>query len=166
MKSFIRQVSGVASNPSLCPDLDLKTRILGFVISFILGIGMMIGSITQLFSLAFGGQRWFALWYTTGNAVCLSSSFFLMGPKKQCEHMMNPIRATVSMVLLGSMGCCVLFALLGFSKSLVLLAILVQFCSLIWYVLSYIPYGREYCGGCLNGLFASATGRGGYVSLV
>ena len=41
MKSFIRQVSGVASNPSLCPDLDLQTRIIGFIISFILSALLM-----------------------------------------------------------------------------------------------------------------------------
>ena len=112
MKDFIRQVSGVASNPSLCPDLDLKTRILGFILSFIIGIIMMMGSIAELFSLALGGQRWFAIWYTAGNIVCLSSSFFLMGPKRQCQNMLNPIRATVSLVLLGSMVSCLFLAFL------------------------------------------------------
>ena len=153
MESFstkFKTVTNNFTNPSLCPDLDLKTRIVGFLLTFILGIVMMFGSIAQLFSLALGGQRWFAIWYTAGNIVSLSSSFFLMGPKKQCEMMMNPVRATVSIILGGSMIACVLLALLGFSKLLVLVAIGVQFCSLVWYVLSYIPQGREVCGGCLK----------------
>ena len=151
MKNFISQISGVATNPSLCPDLDLKTRVIGFILSFIIGFVMMLGSIGQLFSLVIGGERWFAIWYTSGNLVCLSSSFFLMGPKKQCENMLNPIRATVSLVLLGSMIWCLVLALLGISKLIVLVAIGVQFCALIWYVLSYIPYGRTYCGKCVKG---------------
>lgn len=167
MKDFIRQVSGVASNPSLCPDLDLKTRILGFILSFIIGIIMMMGSIAQLFSLALGGQRWFAIWYTAGNIVCLSSSFFLMGPKRQCQNMLNPIRATVSLVLLGSMVSCLFLALLGFSKLIVLIAIGVQFCALIWYVLSYIPYGRTYCGKCIKGcLFGASEESPSYSEMV
>ena len=157
MKDFVRQVSGFAPNPSMCPDLDLSTRIIGFVLSFIIGFIMMMGSIGQLFSLALGGQRWFAIWYTVGNVVCLSSSFFLMGPKKQCENMLKPIRATVSMILVGSMVFCLVTALLGFSKLIVLIGIGVQFCALIWYVLSYIPYGRTYCGKCMkNCLFGGA----------
>ena len=157
MKSLFRQISGVATNPSMCPDLDLKTRIIGFILSFIIGFVMMLGSIGQLFSLVLGGERWFAIWYTAGNIVCLSSSFFLMGPKRQCENMLNPVRATVSFVLFGSMAACVILALLGFSKILVLIAIGVQFCALIWYVLSYIPMGRTYCGQCIKGcLFGGA----------
>lgn len=167
MKDFIRQVSGVATNPSMCPDLDLKTRIIGFILSFIIGFVMMIGSIGQLFSLVLGGERWFAIWYTAGNIVCLSSSFFLMGPKKQCENMLNPVRATVSFVLGGSMIACVLLALLGFSKILVLVAIGVQFCALIWYVLSYIPYGRTACGNCLKGcLFGQRGATSSYSEMV
>lgn len=167
MKDFIRQVSGVASNPSLCPDLDLKTRILGFILSFIIGVIMMMGSIAQLFSLALGGQRWFAIWYTAGNLVCLSSSFFLMGPKRQCQNMLNPVRATVSFVLLGSMVSCLLLALLGFSKLIVLISIGVQFCALIWYVLSYIPYGRTYCGKCIKGcLFGAKEESSSYSEMV
>ena len=78
-RTLYRSISGVASNPSMCPDLDLKTRIIGFIISFIIGIFMMISSISQLFTLALGGQKWFAIWYTAGNLVCLSSSFFFNG---------------------------------------------------------------------------------------
>lgn len=155
MESFstkFKTVSNNYTNPSMCPDLDMKTRIIGFLLTFILGIVMMFGSIAQLFSLALGGQRWFAIWYTAGNIVSLASSFFLMGPKKQCEMMLDPVRATVSFVLGGSMVACVLLAFFGPSKILVLIAIAVQFCALIWYVLSYIPQGREMCGGCLKKL--------------
>lgn len=150
MKDFVSQISGFSPNPSMCPDLDLKTRILGFIITLILGFIMMIGSVAQIFSLVLGGQAWFAMWFTVGNIVSLSSTFFLMGPKKQCENMLNPVRATVSFVLLGSMISTVVLALLGISKILILVSIGIQFCALTWYVLSYIPSGRTYCGRCLK----------------
>ena len=149
-KSLYRSISGAASNPSMCPDLDIKTRIIGFIISFIVGIFMMISSISQLLTLALGGQRWFAVWYTCGNIVCLSSTFFLMGPKKQCENMMKPQRKCTSLVLFLSMTACLFMAFAGVSKLIILVAIAIQFMALIWYVLSYIPGAQKLCSGCIK----------------
>ena len=149
-KSLYRSISGVASNPSMCPDLDIKTRIIGFILSFIIGVFMMISSISQLITLAIGGQRWFAVWYTCGNVVCLSSTFFLMGPKKQCENMMKPQRKCTSLVLFLSMTACLFMAFAGISKLIILIAIAIQFMALIWYVLSYIPGAQKLCSGCLK----------------
>ena len=149
-KSLYRSISGAASNPSMCPDLDIKTRIIGFIISFIVGIFMMISSISQLLTLALGGQRWFAIWYTCGNIVCLSSTFFLMGPKKQCENMMKPQRKCTSLILFLSMTACLFMAFAGVSKLIILVAIAIQFMALIWYVLSYIPGAQKLCSGCIK----------------
>ena len=164
-KSLYRSISGVASNPSMCPDLDLKTRIIGFIISFIVGVFMMISSISQLLTLALGGQRWFAVWYTCGNIVCLSSTFFLMGPKKQCDNMMKPQRKLTSLVLFISMGACLFMAFAGVSKLLILVAIAIQFMALIWYVLSYIPGAQRLCSGCIK---SSISGKqdGSYTEMV
>ena len=155
-RSLYRTISGVGPNPSMCPDLDLKTRIIGFIISFILGIFMMVSSISQLLTLVVGGQRWFAIWYTCGNSVCLSSTFFLMGPKKQCENMMKPQRKLTSLVLFASMGACLIMAFTGISKIIILLAIGIQFCALVWYILSYIPGAQKLCSGCIKN---TITGR-------
>ena len=156
-RTLYKSISGVASNPSMCPDLSLKTRILGFIISFIVGIFMMISSISQLLTLALGGQKWFALWYTCGNIVCLSSSFFLMGPKKQCENMMKPERKLTSMILFISMALCLILAFTGVSKLIIMLFIIIQFISLLWYVLSYIPGAQKLCSSCVK----SRISRGG-----
>ena len=149
-KSLYQTITGVSSNTSLCPDLDLKTRIIGFIISFVIGIFMMISSISQLFTLALGGQRWFAIWYTCGNCVCLSSTFFLMGPKKQCELMMKPARKFTSIVLFGSMITCLFMAFSGISKIIIMIAIIIQFLALLWYVLSYIPGAQSLCSSCIK----------------
>ena len=149
-RALYNTITGVSSNSSMCPDLDFKTRIIGFVISFVLGIFMMISSISQLFTLALGGQRWFAIWYTCGNCVCLSSTFFLMGPKKQCDNMMKPERKLTSMVLFISMALCLFMAFTGTSKLLIMLIIIVQFLALVWYALSYIPGAQRLCSSCIK----------------
>ena len=149
-KAIYQTITGVSSNNSLCPELDLKTRIIGFVISFIVGIFMMISSVSQLFTLALGGQKWFAVWYTLGNCVCLSSSFFLMGPKKQCEYMMKPQRKLTTMILFISMISCLIMAFTGISKIIILIAIIVQFLALSWYVVSYIPGAQNLCSSCIK----------------
>ena len=128
IKSFYHSISGAVTNSSLCPNLDLKTRVIGFLITFLVGGFMIISSLGQLFSLALGGQTWFALWYTTGNVVCLSSTFFLMGPKKQCELMLKPGRFRVSVILILSMLVTVILALVSISKILTIISITVQFC--------------------------------------
>ena len=156
-KSLYQTITGVSSNNSLCPDLDFKTRIIGFIISFIIGIFMMISSVSQLLTLALGGQRWFAVWYTLGNCVCLSSTFFLMGPKKQCENMMKPERKLTSMILFISMALCLILAFTGVSKLIIMLFIIIQFISLLWYVLSYIPGAQKLCSSCVK----SRISRGG-----
>lgn len=38
------------------------------------------------------------------------------------------------------------------SALLTILCVVVQFCSYVWYVLSYIPYGRDIAGRMLKGL--------------
>ena len=164
-RTFYKTISVASTNSSMCPDLDLRTRILGFIISFIIGIFMMLSSISQLITLALGGQRWFAFWYTCGNGVCLSSTFFLMGPKKQCENMMKPQRKKTSLLLFLSMAACLLMAFMGISKLIIMIAICLQFIVLLWYVLSYIPGAQKLCAGCVK---RSITGKeeGSYQEMV
>ena len=142
MKNFVQNISGLSKNNSLCPELDLKTRVIGFFISCLIGIIMMIGSIYQLYTLSFGGQRFFAIWYTLGNIVA-----------KQCENMMNKIRFKASLLLISSIICCFIFGVFGFHKILVILSVFVQFFALIWYVLSYIPMGRTIVGKFIKNFF-------------
>ena len=44
------------------------------------------------------------------------------------------------------------------SKLLVLIFIIAQFLSYIWYVLSYIPWGRELCSACVKKCFGIDIG--------
>ena len=151
IKDTYEKAKNISENPSLCPELDKTTRLIGFIVCFFIGFFMTLSSITQLFTLVLGGERWFAIWYTAGNLVCLASSFFYMGPKQQMENILKPERKNVSFILVISMVSCVVFALLGFSKLLILIDIFIQCCALIWYVLSYVPNGQLCCKNMIKG---------------
>jgi hypothetical protein len=68
MKDFIGQIS---QNPSCCPELDLKTRIIGFTITFLLGIALLFMSLGALGGVFLGSPTWFAFLYTLGNITSL-----------------------------------------------------------------------------------------------
>lgn len=149
MKDLIGQV---VDNPSCCPDLTLKQRVIGFAITFCLGLIITIVSFGSFGSIFVGGSTWFAVWYTLGNLVSVSSSFFLVGPKRQCRNMLKPVRATISIIFVSSMIMTLVSALIIQSKLLIIIFVVVQFCSLFWYVMSYIPYGRQFCIKCMKSL--------------
>jgi hypothetical protein len=81
--------------------------------------------------------------YTLGNVLALGSSSFLVGPAKQCRDMLSPERRAASIIYLTSLiGTLVSVfvikvALLSFA------IVIIQFASLTWYMLSYIPYGQQ-----------------------
>merc|ERR1711935_969327 len=72
----------------------------------------------------------FAVIYTLGNLVSLCSTGFLIGPKRQFKQMFQAKRAQATLAYIVMMV-------------LVLIFIFMQWCALIWYVASYIPYGRK-----------------------
>ena len=145
---MIEKIVGEASTKdSCCPDLDYKTRIVGFCITF--GIGILCYMFS--FPLILGTPYFFGLVFTSGSICSTMATFFLCGPKKQWKNMMKPYRAVVSLVFLGTIVATVVFGFI-LSGSTLVVAILAaaQFCAMVWYALSYIPYGRKFCGTCLK----------------
>ena len=70
MKDFIGQV---AENNSCCNKCDLKTRMIGFIITFLLGFILQIMSFGALGGVILGQAHWFAFLYTAGNIASISS---------------------------------------------------------------------------------------------
>lgn len=135
---------------SICPSLTYKQRMYGFGICFVLGWFLEFLSILTLSEIRTNPGR-FALTYTLGSIVALASTCFLWGPMRQLKKMFKPIRAGATILYLLSM---ILTLYLAFSHAptmSVLLAILLQFLAMVWYVLSYIPYARRAIRNCLCG---------------
>ena len=66
------------------------------------------------------------------------------------EKMLEPARALNTLILLGSMAATIIFAVFEFWLVFIYIAIGVQYAAMIWYILSYIPHGQEFCTGCVK----------------
>ena len=96
----------------------------------------------------------FVLMYTIGNLVSLSASMFLAGPARQGRKMFDKTRRWTSVAYLTSMVATIVVCFIpmatGARVALLLVLVVVQFCSMIWYTLSYIPYGRSMAKNCVK----------------
>lgn len=151
MTDFANVAVLASSNSSCCPKMSLKNRVIGFFITFCIGMVLMCISFGAMFQLATGNATPFAVFYTLGNVTSLCSSLFLYGPERQWKNMKHPTRWITSLVYMCTLVATI-FVVIFISKSWILLIILVaiQTCALIWYSLSYIPNGRKYCLSCLK----------------
>ena len=126
-----------------CPALTYQQRLIGFATCFFFGAILSLSALSSLGSLLIGNAAPFAFKYTLGNLLSLGSSSFLVGPAKQCRDMSSPERRTASMVYVVTL-CGTLWSVFKLKIQLVSFAfILLQFCALTWYMLSYIPYGQQ-----------------------
>eukprot|EP01121_Diplochlamys_sp_Union-15-3_P018968 TRINITY_DN7032_c0_g1_i2.p1 TRINITY_DN7032_c0_g1~~TRINITY_DN7032_c0_g1_i2.p1 ORF type:complete len:157 (-),score=16.42 TRINITY_DN7032_c0_g1_i2:60-530(-) len=131
-----------------CPSLSWKERAIGFVICASLGFGFaFLGGMLILLSL-----RLFAILYTLGNILALSSTFFLIGPLRQLKSMFKLHRAIAALVFLASMALTLFFALYKKSALLAVIFVIIQFGAFLWYALSYIPFARTLVTNCVKGM--------------
>uniref|UniRef100_A0A452E5K4 Vesicle transport protein n=1 Tax=Capra hircus TaxID=9925 RepID=A0A452E5K4_CAPHI len=132
-------------------SLSFNTRLKWFAICFVSGIFFFILG-TGLLCLP-GGIKLFAVFYTFGNTAALASTCFLMGHVKQLKKMFETMRLLATVMLL----CFVLTlcaALWWHEKGLAVLSCRLQFLSMTWYSLSYIPYARDAVIKCCSSLLS------------
>ncbi|XP_020014309.1 vesicle transport protein SFT2A isoform X2 [Castor canadensis] len=141
---------GLTSQVLDASSLSFNTRLKWFAICFVAGV---------FFSILGTGLLWldiklFAVFYTLGNLAALASTCFLMGPMKQLKKMFETTRlpATVIMLLCFVLTLCA--ALWWKKKVLALLFCILQFLSMTWYSLSYIPYARDAVIKCCSSLLS------------
>ncbi|XP_014239290.1 vesicle transport protein SFT2B [Cimex lectularius] len=133
------------SSTGILPDLDTrslswKTRITGFIVCFILGLIISLFGVLSLFFHK--GLTMYALFYTLGNIISILSTCFLMGPVNQLKKMFNQTRVVATITVFVMMGL-TLFAAITKHAGLSLLFMILQWCAMVWYSLSYIPYARD-----------------------
>ncbi|KAI8107249.1 hypothetical protein M9434_001892 [Picochlorum sp. BPE23] len=118
--------------------LNRTQRLLGFAVCF--GMGMLLSFFAPGFILR---PVKLATTLTLGNILSIGSMMFLMGPAKQCQSMMDSKRRTATLVYFCTLVLTILSAFLVKSRLLCLICIAVQYSALLWYSLSYIPYGQS-----------------------
>ncbi|KAM9234813.1 vesicle transport protein SFT2A [Dugong dugon] len=133
-------------------SLSYSTRLKWFAICFVCGVVCSILGTGLLFLPQ--GTKLFAVFYTLGNIAALASTCFLMGPMKQLKKMFETTRllATVLMLLCFVFTLCAVFW--WHKKGLALLFCILQFLSMTWYSLSYIPYARDAVIKCCSSLLS------------
>ncbi|GAA0146790.1 hypothetical protein Leryth_016530 [Lithospermum erythrorhizon] len=118
--------------------LTTKQRLYGFAACLVSGIAC-----TLLSMLVFFNPVKFGITFSFGNLLALGSTGFLIGPKRQVTMMLDPVRIYATAIYLASIIVALFCALYVRNKVLTLLAILLEFGSLIWYSMSYIPFARS-----------------------
>ena len=90
-----------------------------------------------------GRSSKFAVTYVFANVSLLASSCVLVGPRRQMASMFAAHRLYASIVYLGSMVG-VMYSAWQIRTMWVIVPMLVcQFAALLWYALSYFPYGQK-----------------------
>eukprot|EP00913_Durusdinium_trenchii_P010260 g9621.t1 len=105
----------------------------------------------------------FAELYTLGNLLALVGTLFLAGPRRQLRRMGREKRWIASLCFVVSMVLTLLVALSPgkwHGRTLILLLlVLVQWAALIWYTLSYIPFGQRTALGALRACWSRCLGE-------
>ena len=103
----------------------------------------------------------FALFYSIGNVLSLCSTAFLVGPFRQIKNMGDKNRIVASLIYLfciaGTLVCVFLklsdgtrLADHAWGIIIILIFIVAQFVALMWYVMSYVPFGRKCLKSCVG----------------
>mmetsp|Transcript_9347 Transcript_9347/g.15527 ORF Transcript_9347/g.15527 Transcript_9347/m.15527 type:complete len:172 (-) Transcript_9347:187-702(-) len=128
------------------PAMSWRERLIGCATCMVLGYMLSFGSFFRIKDLITGNPLPFVLHATIGNIIALLGSCFLTGPKNQLERMFKEDRKVASIAYLTSLTLTlvVAFAPIPGPKGLFLFILLiVQYLSVFWYCLSYVPFARD-----------------------
>lgn len=131
-------------------SLSWNTRIKGFCICFGLGILCSILGSLVLTLNPLGGLKVFAVLYTLGNFMALGSTLFLMGPMKQVTSMFAKTRVVATVIMIVAFFLTLCSAFWWKKNVLALMFVVIQFCAMTWYSISYIPYARDAICKCVD----------------
>ena len=138
---------------ALFPELSFKERLTGFGVCLLFGFLITLSSFGSFAQLLAGRPLRFAVLYSLGNITSLCSTLFLVGPKRQYQNMNHSSRRVSAGIYL---SCLLLTLVTVFTvpelTGLVITLVVLQWGSLFWYSLSYIPYGRRMARGLANRL--------------
>jgi uncharacterized membrane protein len=131
----------------MCPSLSFQQRIIGFFVCLLIGFLMAIFAWFAVFNKNYVQ---FGIFITLSNCTAISGSLFLAGPQKQAKKMFEETRWIATSVYLFSMIMTLVAAFAIKEGWVVIIFCLIQYCAMIWYGLSYIPYARTMVKNCAS----------------
>eukprot|EP01061_Rhynchopus_euleeides_P038919 TRINITY_DN6673_c0_g1_i1.p1 TRINITY_DN6673_c0_g1~~TRINITY_DN6673_c0_g1_i1.p1 ORF type:complete len:149 (+),score=39.30 TRINITY_DN6673_c0_g1_i1:60-506(+) len=142
---------GGQDEDSMCPSLTFKQRIYGFIGCVVVGVLFSILSWVSLWRRDFVQ---FAIWMSFGTFCSLGGTCFLKGPVKQVKAMFEEKRLEATVVMLCSLVWTLIAAFWLEQPVIVVMMAIIQYLSLAWYALSYIPFARDVVKKCFTGLIS------------
>lgn len=120
-----------------------------------------VPNVPRVAQLLTGNPRPFVLYFTLGSVLSVVSSFFLTGPWKQVKRMFMPVRVVATSMYLITLGLTLFVALSPQARVpgqgvVLLILVIAQFFSYVWYTMSYIPFMRSFMFGFWAGLRGNA----------
>lgn len=146
MLGFDTTTPGFGMESSSCLGLGYTHRLAGFAMFLGFGLVCLAMCSVQVFQLVTGNSHKFALMYTLANVLLTCSTMFLVGPRRQLALMFKEHRAQASAAYLTSMALIIYICMWHATVVLVLPLLAVQLASLLWYVLTYLPWGSSLLG--------------------
>jgi len=116
-----------------------------------LGLGIVCSGLSFLF---YFNTTVFAMFYTIGNFLSLSSSAFFWGPKAYFKMMFKKGRWMSTLAMLFMMFLTLFVVIVTGSGILTFICISLQSCALFWYTISYIPLAQK----CVKGIATRCFG--------
>ena len=158
-KTWYEELEDEVCKCSCCPELTWTQRLYGCLFCFLIGMCLEVGSFFRFVALLSGDPQPFAYMYTIGNLVAISGTCFLSGPKSQMRKMCHNVRRwstvlfflSMILTLLVAIGGQTFLALGNLQTPVLIVLIVVQFLSLVWYTLSYIPFAQSMVTNCCKG---------------
>ena len=129
----------------------MKQRIIGFAVcsgaGWILSIYAMISFFTLL-----SGPSTFAVVFALSQILNILGICFLSGPKSQVRGLKKPGRLVATIIFFSSIAMTIISATVIKIDILVVVFLLIEIASYIWYCITMFPFGQKMCKGCLNSL--------------
>jgi len=132
---------------SCCPQMSFKQRVFWFCLTGILGFGIIIVTFTQ-----------FKPYYLAiGTVLAIISTFFLNGWEAQKAKLLDPVRFPCVIIIIGTLiASLVLYFTDNDKKYITVPLYIIEAGAVVWYFLSYVPYGREFCVKCCKCCYKNA----------
>ena len=134
-------------------SLSRTTRLYLFIGCFVIGWILNVFAVLALPDIGTNPEK-FATLYTLGNVIALCSTCFMWGPFSQIKKMFKETRRIATSVYLIMIIVTFVVAFEYPEAWAIILCLIVQFLAMLWYCLSYIPYGRQMLksmfGSCMS----------------
>jgi len=130
-------------------ELSYTHRLYGFIASC--GLGLLFSLIGTI-CIFFMKLTAFAVMYSFGSVCMIISTMFIVGPVRQFKNMFNPTRLIATFVFLISIILTICAAVAWNNGVLCIIFLIIQMCAFVWYMLSYIPFGRDICCSCMKSI--------------